>query len=307
MKADKSFVPIKEEKILISIIMPTFNHAQYVGRAIESVLEQTIKNWELIIIDNNSTDKTANVLNVYKDERIKIYQIKNHGSIGKSRNLGIHNSTGEWIAFLDSDDWWKAEKLESSLQFLKDYDLIYHPLKVIRNDLDEAKSSSEHVGNRKLTSPILKDLIIKGNPIANSSVLVRKSLLTSVGMVDTSEALNPICDYHTWLKIAFESDRFFFLNRSLGYYRLHQTNVSKSKRYVSHLPAFSPFFSVLTKKEKYKVLQRDLYYEAKWLYCQSEYNNARKLFFKIVRNSIWSFKFKSLFFFLVLQLKRFTF
>jgi glycosyltransferase involved in cell wall biosynthesis len=84
--------------------MPTYNHAKFINLAVSSVLAQTFVNWELIIIDNFSTDETIELLDAYSDERIKILQINNQGSIARSRNLGITSAKAEWIAFLDSDD-----------------------------------------------------------------------------------------------------------------------------------------------------------------------------------------------------------
>ena len=97
---------------LVSIIIPTYPQATYIGKALQSIIDQTFKNWEAIIIDNHSTDDTQKILNQFVDPRIKCLKIKNNGIIAKSRNLGIKFAKGEWIAFLDSDDWWTKDKLE---------------------------------------------------------------------------------------------------------------------------------------------------------------------------------------------------
>ena len=89
---------------LVSIVIPTYNHANYLSKALQSVLDQTYKNWEAIVIDNHSTDDTNEVINRYVDPRIKYLKIHNCGVIAKSRNVGIQTAKGEWIAFLDSDD-----------------------------------------------------------------------------------------------------------------------------------------------------------------------------------------------------------
>ncbi len=91
----------------ISIILPTYNRAgSYLKRAIDSVIKQSHENWELIIVDNNSIDNTKDLIKSYKSSKIKTYTINNDGNIAKSRNLGIDNSTGDYLAFLDSDDYW---------------------------------------------------------------------------------------------------------------------------------------------------------------------------------------------------------
>jgi glycosyltransferase involved in cell wall biosynthesis len=80
---------------LISVIIPTYNHANFLGKALESVIQQTYNNWEAIVVDNQSTDETNQIINKYSDPRIQYFKISNNGIIAKSRNLGINNSKGE--------------------------------------------------------------------------------------------------------------------------------------------------------------------------------------------------------------------
>lgn len=115
---------------LVSIIMPTYNHARFIGEGIESVLNQTYKNFELIIIDNFSEDNTEEIVASYKDDRIKYLKFRNNGSTGVSRNYGIRHAKGEYIAFLDSDDFWLPEKLEEQVAVLRAYPqvaMVYGP------------------------------------------------------------------------------------------------------------------------------------------------------------------------------------
>ena len=115
----------------ISIIIPTFNRKNELIRAINSVLKQTYTFWELLIVDNHSSDGTLNYINSIDDNRIRFLSINNNGVIASSRNLGIRQSTGEYIAFLDSDDWWKEDKLEKSIAYLeRGYDFIYHSMEI---------------------------------------------------------------------------------------------------------------------------------------------------------------------------------
>jgi len=100
----------KEKKILFSIIMPTYNRATMIAKAIESVINQTYTNWELIIIDDGSSDNTAEIINSYNDSRVKYFFRENRGK-SVARNTGIDNSVGEFIAFLDDDDYYLPEFL----------------------------------------------------------------------------------------------------------------------------------------------------------------------------------------------------
>ena len=118
---------------LVSVIVPTFNHGHYLGRALQSVINQSYTNWELIVINNHSTDNTDEVIFGLSDKRINHFKIHNNGVIGASRNAGIKLAKGEWIAFLDSDDWWHPDKLKEFHGGTgKNHDVYYHELEVIR-------------------------------------------------------------------------------------------------------------------------------------------------------------------------------
>src|SRR5688572_27262369 len=101
---------------LISVVIPTFNRAHLISEAIESVLAQSYPNWELIIVDDGSTDETQSLIRNFSDTRIRYFRIEHSGSFGTVRNFGIQASKGEYIAFLDSDDIWDPMKLEKQLQ-----------------------------------------------------------------------------------------------------------------------------------------------------------------------------------------------
>ena len=111
---------------LISIIIPTYNRCKDLSNAITSVLNQTYKNWEIIIIDNYSTDETFKIVKQFNDNRIFYFKLNNYGNIAISRNYGINKSNGEIIAFLDSDDYWYKNKLEiASIYFELNYDFFF--------------------------------------------------------------------------------------------------------------------------------------------------------------------------------------
>ena len=113
---------------IVSVIIPTFNRAQSLKRAIDSVFAQSYKSWEILVIDNSSSDGTELILRQYNKDKVKILSVKNDGVIGYSRNIGIQNAKGEIIAFLDSDDWWEPLKLEKCVEYLtsnKDVKIFY--------------------------------------------------------------------------------------------------------------------------------------------------------------------------------------
>lgn len=107
---------------MISIITPAYNAENYICKTIESVQEQTYKDWELIIVDDCSTDYTCVLAKEYaaNDSRIKVIKAPQNGGVANARNIGLENATGDYIAFVDSDDLWKPDKLEKQLAFMKD-------------------------------------------------------------------------------------------------------------------------------------------------------------------------------------------
>ena len=114
---------------LISIIVPTFNREKKLKKAIESVISQSYKEWELIIIDNNSSDNTETLIKNFQNNKIHFYKFKNDGIIAKSRNFGLSKSCGDFVCFLDSDDWWDNNKLfYVNLNINKGYHFIYHDM-----------------------------------------------------------------------------------------------------------------------------------------------------------------------------------
>ncbi len=207
-----------KQQILISIILPTFNHAKFLKKAIESVINQTYINWELIIIDNNSTDETFDIVNSYSDHRITYSKIQNNGVIAASRNLGISLSNGSWIAFLDSDDWWTNNKLSRSVEYInKDkFDLIYHDLFLVYKP--NQKSYQRIASSRTLYFPVFEDLLLNGNGILNSSVIVRKDLLEDVGLISCDTNKITWEDYDCWLRISQITNKFHYIKETLGYY-----------------------------------------------------------------------------------------
>ena len=149
-----------KQQILISIILPTFNHAKFLKKAVESVVNQSYIHWELIIVDNNSTDNTIDIVKSYSDKRIKYFKIQNYGVIAASRNLGISKAKGSWIAFLDSDDWWTTDKLIKCVKYLDNntFDLIYHDLFLVSKP--NQSIFKKLAKSRNLNSPVFQDLIL---------------------------------------------------------------------------------------------------------------------------------------------------
>lgn len=220
----------EESDLLVSIVLPTYNHAEHIGRAIQSVIDQTYQNWELIIIDNFSTDDTDEVVSRFDDTRIKFHKIKNEGIISKSRNKGIFLSKGQWVAFLDSDDWWSADKLKKCLGSEIQYDLIYHKLEKYRLSKSGIIEKVGTLHFRDVSENPYTELLAFGPSLTTSAILVRKDLLRAVGQFDEAPDIVGGEDYELWLRLAQIGAKFKFKDFSLGYYLVGGNHVTSAKR-----------------------------------------------------------------------------
>ena len=212
----------------ISIIMPTFQNAKYIGRAIKSVLSQTYKEFELIIIDNYSQDKTQQIVESFKDSRIIYQKFSNEGIISKSRNLGLNLSKGKYIAFLDSDDWWHKDKLQTCMSHKDDsFDIFYHKMKVIRAN---SHLNFSKIGRSPKFKNLHQSLLQQGNFIPNSSVIISRSAFNDIG--NLSEDKNKVTweDFDYWIRLSSKTNRFKFINKTLGYYWIGNENNTTPER-----------------------------------------------------------------------------
>ena len=181
---------------LISVIIPTYNHAHFLREALESVCAQTYTNWEVIVINNYSQDDTIEVVESFKDSRIHLENFRNNGVIAASRNRGIALAHGKYLAFLDSDDLWFPEKLAHCVARLEGgCDLVCHGLRWFGNGRERDKFYGPV---HRATFAALLD---RGNCIATSATVVSKDLVALVGGVSEEPEIITAEDYHLWLKL----------------------------------------------------------------------------------------------------------
>ena len=287
---------------LVSIIIPTYNHASYLDRALRCVLDQTYENWEAIIIDNYSTDNTQEIISKYKDKRIKYLKIRNNGIIAKSRNKGILASKGNWIAFLDSDDWWIPRKLELCMKYINNNDLIYHDLQIKYSN--RRNLLNRIVKTRKLKKPILIDLLVNGNAICNSSVIVKKQILQKIGLIDESHDLVACEDYNAWIRISSLTDKFLYLPEKLGYYFIHSQNVSKKNISTSIRKATVEFLSLLNKEQRLKFNANIKYSSARFNYLNNNYAKARGDLIFVLKKGFFHLRLRAIYMLLMMILKK---
>ena len=273
-------------KSLVSIIIPTYQSCNTLKIALNSVLSQTYNNYEVLIMDDGSTDGTSEMVNSFKDPRIFYNWQTNSRGPAKPRNRGIKFAKGNWIAFLDSDDVWKSDKLQICMEYADNQvDLIYHDLQIISN---KSRIFGRKIAKtRKLKKPILLNLLLNGNLICNSSVLVRKDLIDKVGGINENRNLVAAEDYNTWLRIAKLTDQFIYLPRTLGYYFIHSDSLSNKDMSLPLNLAVEEFLGILNKEQKIKLEARIRYSSGRFHYLNFNFEKAKKeLLFVLKKGSI---------------------
>ena len=232
---------------LVSIVIPTYNHAPMLQRALATVVEQTHQNWNAIVVNNFSTDNTLEVVAAFNDPRIQCVNFRNNGVIGASRNEGIALATGKYVAFLDSDDTWFSTKLEKCVEILESgSDLVCHA----EYWIDES-GKSRLVAYGPSEAATHHNLIYKGNRISTSATVVRTALLIEVNGFDVAPELISTEDYDLWIRLAAKSDKFAFISEPLGEYHRHDNNVSANieKHLAAELALLEKHFSANTRFE----------------------------------------------------------
>ena len=279
-----------------SVIIPTYNQANFLKKAIESVINQTYKDWELIIIDNYSTDVTVDIVKQYINENILFFQLSNDGVIAKSRNKGINESRGEYIAFLDSDDYWYPHKLETINKILNTGKFfVCHSEKWTYLN-EPFKDKIVNYGPSRKSS--FYSLLFNGNCISTSAVVVEKKCLLQTSLFSELPNLITAEDYDLWLKLADINIQMTFSKEILGEYLLHpQSNSNSSEK---NMNAILECFNSHYIKKRYKgffysiLRQRRIsfiyYVGARGLYSNKIYDKSKKLYLKSI--IIWPFNIK---------------
>ncbi len=226
---------------LVSVIIPTYNSGQYISETIESVLYQTYTNWEILIIDDGSIDSTKSIIQSYisKDPRIKYISLGyNSGKPARGRNVGINNSSGKYIAFLDSDDIWRPQKLEMQVKQMesqKDIGLSY----VLHSFLCEDGNIKGIYprSKRRFRGHIFKPLY-RSPFIYNSSIMVRADVFKEIGLLDEDPRLIAAEDYDMLLRISLVKKVDYINSPPLLLYRKRRDSISKGLLKQLHLSIF---------------------------------------------------------------------
>ena len=208
---------------LVSIITPVYNGEHYLLEAIESALAQTYQNFELLIINDGSTDSSAEIVKPFlKDSRVIYIEQQNLG-VAAARNAAIKLSKGKYIGFLDQDDLWLNNKLEVQVAVLE----LNASVSFVHSshDVVDAQGNTTEYDLIARVSGYCFEELFKKNRIAVLTVLIRKTIFEEIGLFN--EQLSGVDDYDMWLRIAFKYP-IKYIDLSLACYRFHDNNVSKN-------------------------------------------------------------------------------
>lgn len=213
---------------LVSVIIPTYNSGPYITEALMSVFGQTYKNFEIIVVDDGSTDETKNNLHSFINGVQCIY--KDNAGPASARNLGIKKSKGEYIAFLDSDDIWLPEKLKLQLglfSMLPEIELAHSDFTYFDDRGLEKKSEYSEIDKKNFGGNVFYYLV-RENFVRTSSVVVKKETLKRVKLFD--EELFMSEDYDLWLRITKEKRLVGYINKPLLKVRRHSNSVTEDAK-----------------------------------------------------------------------------
>jgi len=205
---------------LVSIIMPSYNTADYISDSIKSIQEQTYPNWELIIVDDCSTDNSMEVIRSFNEPRIKLLKNEKNSGAAVSRNYALREAKGKWIAFLDSDDTWVPEKLEKQIKFMKEHGYAF-TFTDYRICLNGTWMPYVNTGPNVVTKKRMYDYCY----FSTITVMYERE---KIGLIQITN-LRKNNDYAMWLQ-AIEKSNAYRLPECLSYYIKHEGSVSSGSK-----------------------------------------------------------------------------
>jgi glycosyltransferase involved in cell wall biosynthesis len=221
----------------VSIIAPTYNHEKLISYCIESVLNQTFQEWELILIDDCSNDRTADIIQSYLPHDLRIKFIKHETRWGAHRLVETYDqalslSKGEYIAIIEGDDYWPKKKLEIQTAIMEGNENIVLSYGMVALDYNgTVKKSHPHwkksVLNNSPRGAILLSFLFGANPILSQTVMLRRNALLKVGGFHPKDRSLFLIDYPTWMELSFAGE-FRFIPKLLGVWRMHPSQITST-------------------------------------------------------------------------------
>ncbi len=211
---------MKENMEKVSVIIPVHNTEQYLKECLDSVVNQTYKNLEIILINDASTDNSIDIINKYKDKRIKVINMKHNSGVAIARNTGVDKSTGDYICYLDSDDYWELNKIEKQVDFIKknNYEFIYSDYSYLYNN---------KIKRVKVPKSITYKKALKNTTIFTSTVMFNMKKLNKKDIYMPNIKRGQ--DTATWWKVLKKGITAYAINEVLAYYRITDKSLSSNK------------------------------------------------------------------------------
>jgi len=278
---------------LVSVIINCFNGAEYLNLAIDSVREQTYKNWEIIFWDNISTDNSAEIVHGYSDNRIKYFYADKHTPLYEARNRALRETKGEFVAFLDVDDIWMREKLSAQIPLFDDQSVGFTCTKYIllnqrrSNVIEREIFANQNLSEGKVTNELLSNYFVH-----MSTLIVRKKYLDLIpGPCDPRFTI--IGDLDLVINLSKISN-LAIVQRPLAYYRWHSDNTGLKNAYL-FCDEFDVWFS--EKDSDPEICNLDGYFELKkknmWNKCiKAVFEGRKKDAVRLARNQKFGRKLK---------------
>ena len=212
------------KKPLVSILMNCFNGELYLREAIESILKQSYKNWELIFWDNKSIDNSIKIASSYKDKRIKIFESREHTNLGQARKNALRKTKGDYLAFLDVDDFWQKDKLKSQIRLFKKNEVGI----VFTNCLYFSQKRKKNLYSLNKKFEVNTNLLITNYPLSLNSIMIDINKLKDLEY-HFDKNYNHICDFDLMVRLSSIS-KVKYLNKSLSAWRIHENNESFKRK-----------------------------------------------------------------------------
>ena len=215
---------------MFTVVIPTYNQAEFLKVALKSVLDQTLQDFEIVVVNNESTDCTPEVVRQFQKEDARVQALDFHDShvIGAVRNAGIRASKGDYVAFLDSDDTWypnKLEKVAEAISATPEVGLIGHDEEMVREGGVTVRTKA---GPPEAYRGDIHDyLLFKSNFVALSAAVVARTHLNAVGNFSEDPSINTVEDYDLWLKLS-KVCHFEFIPEVLGVHNDHAAGASRN-------------------------------------------------------------------------------
>lgn len=285
---------------LFSVVIPTYNRAEELRRCLDSLVNQTYKDFEVLVCDDGSTDHTPQIVEMFRD-LLSLHYIweENWGGPAKPRNNGIKQAKGEWICFLDSDDWWYPEKLEICSQYLDNTDILYHDLEIY-----SFQKRKQKIKSRKLKKPIILDLLKNGNPLSNSSLVIRREVLEKIGFQLEDIDIVATEDFEMLLRASMITDRFCYIDRFLGAYWVGE-NISEDveKNISAQKKIYEKYTYLLNDKDIIRINGKWNYRIGKYKVKKQLIDEAKRYFYMSLNSNSITMKLKSSIYLLACWLK----